>query len=160
VEIELSLDDVSAHPLSPNPAAADGPGPHPGQRPGGDDPEKEYKKALGLRQRGDIDGCIEALEKASRSPKLRFSTAWMIARLHRDRGQMPQALEWLERASQASAPTADDGRQVLYELADGLEKEGEGARALAVLLELQADAPDYRDVGDRIDRLTKVQARG
>jgi tetratricopeptide (TPR) repeat protein len=84
----------------------------------------------------------------------------MIARLRRDRGQMADALEWLERASQASAPTADDARQVLYELADGLEKEGEGARALAVLIELQADAPDYRDVGDRIDRLTKVQARG
>jgi hypothetical protein len=49
---------------------------------------------------------------------------------------------------------------LLYDLADALEKDGEIARALAILLELQADAGDYRDVASRIDRLTKVQAGG
>ena len=34
------------------------------------------------------------------------------------------------------------------------------ARALAICLELQAEAGDYRDVAARIDRLAKVQARG
>ena len=34
------------------------------------------------------------------------------------------------------------------------------ARALAICLELQADAGAFRDVAERIDRLTKVQARG
>jgi hypothetical protein len=48
----------------------------------------------------------------------------------------------------------------LYDLADGLEAIGESARALAVCLELQADAGAYRDVAVRIDRLTRVQARG
>jgi len=78
--------------------------------------------------------------------------------LYRDRSQLPQALEWLERAAQAPAPTADDGHQLLYELAEGLEKTGESARALAVLLELQAEAGAYRDIDERISRLTKVQA--
>ena len=71
-----------------------------------------------------------------------------------------QALEWLERSTQAPAPNKDDGHQVLYELAEGLEQAGEGARALAVCLELQADAGDYRDVATRVERLAKVQARG
>jgi tetratricopeptide (TPR) repeat protein len=128
------------------------------KRSGLDDAEKEYKRGLALRAKGDIEGCIAALENASRSPKLRFSTSWIIARLYRDRSQMPQALEWLERASQAPAPTADDGHQLLYELADGLENVGETARALAVLLELQADVGAYRDIDQRISRLTKVQA--
>ncbi|OLD18944.1 MAG: hypothetical protein AUJ01_06690 [Acidobacteria bacterium 13_1_40CM_3_65_5] len=130
------------------------------KRSGLDDAEKEYKRGLALRSKGDIDGCIAALEKASRAPKLRFSAAWLIARLYRDRDMMPQALEWLERAAQAPAPNVADGHQLLFELADGLEKAGEGARALAVLLELQADAGTYRDIDQRIDRLTKVQARG
>ena len=78
--------------------------------------------------------------------------------MYRDRDKMPQALEWLERAAQAPAPNVDDGHQLLYELAEGLEQVGETARALAVLLELQADAGAYRDIEARIGRLSKVQA--
>jgi tetratricopeptide (TPR) repeat protein len=130
------------------------------RRTGLDDAEKEYKRGLALRSAGDIEGCIRAFEKASRAPKLRFMTSWLIARLYRERDMMPQALEWLERAAQAPAPTHDESHQLLYELADGLEKTGEMARALAICLELQADAGEYKDVSKRIDRLTKVQAGG
>lgn len=131
-----------------------------GRRTGLDDAEKEYKRGLALRAAGDIDGCIQALEKASRAPKLRFATAWLIARLYRDRGMMPQALEWLERAAQSPSHTTDDAHQVLYELAEALESVGETARALAICLELQAEAPDYSDIAARVDRLAKVQTRG
>ena len=130
------------------------------KRSGLDEAEKEYKRGLALRAAGDIDGCIQALEKASRAPKLRFGTSWLIARLYRERDMMPQALEWLERASQAPAPTTDESHQLLFELAEALEKTGEVARALAVCMELQSDAGSYRDVAERIDRLTKVQAGG
>jgi len=130
------------------------------KRSGLDDAEKEYKRGLALRNAGDIDGCIKSLEKAWRAPKLRFATARLIARLYRDREMLPQALEWLERASQAPAPTVDDGHQLLYELAEMLEKVGEVARALAVCMELESEAGAYRDVVERIDRLTKVQAGG
>jgi tetratricopeptide (TPR) repeat protein len=130
------------------------------KRSGLDDSEKEYKRGLALRQAGDIEGCIKSLEKASRAPKLRFATSRLIARLYRERDMLPEALEWLERASQAPAPTTDDGYQVLFELAEMLEKVGEVARALAVCMELQSDAGTYRDVAQRIDRLTKVQAGG
>jgi hypothetical protein len=48
----------------------------------------------------------------------------------------------------------------LFELADALEGAGEVARALAICLELRADAGDYQDVAERVDRLAKVQSRG
>jgi tetratricopeptide (TPR) repeat protein len=128
------------------------------KRSGLDEAEKEYKRGLALRKAGDIDGCIQAFEKASRAPKLRFGTSWLIARLYRDRDMMPKAVEWLERASQAPAPTKDESHQLLFELAEALEKVGEMARALAVCMELQSEAGAYRDVEARIERLTKVQA--
>jgi tetratricopeptide (TPR) repeat protein len=128
------------------------------KRSGLDDAEKDYKRGLSLRAAGDIDGSIQAFEKAVRAPKLRFGTSWLIARLYRERDQMPKALEWLERASQAPAPTTDESHQLLFELAEALEKVGENARALAVCMELQSDAGSYRDVDERIERLTKVQA--
>ena len=171
VEVDISLDEVDPDASAP-PAPAE---PEPAgdldtvfgnmrhqaaRRASLDDADKEYKRALVLRSQGDIDGCIAALEKAAHAPKLRFSAAWLIARLYRDRNLMPQTLEWLERASQAPAPNESDGHQLLYELADALEKADESARALAVLLELQSEVGTYRDIDERIDRLTKVQARG
>jgi hypothetical protein len=48
----------------------------------------------------------------------------------------------------------------LFDLAQALEAAGETARALAICMELQADAGNYRDVAARIDRLANVRARG
>ena len=120
--------------------------------------EQQYQRALVFRDAGDIDSCIPALEMASRAPKLRFVTASLLARIFRDRGLIAQAVEWFEEAAEAPAPTAEEGHELLYDLADALEQEGESARALAIALELQADAGAYRDVVERIDRLTKAQS--
>jgi tetratricopeptide (TPR) repeat protein len=120
--------------------------------------ESEYKRALTLQKSGDIDGAIAALEAASRAPKLRFATGSLLGRLYKQRGMMPQSLEWMERAVQAPAPSPDEYHTLLYELAESLEEAGETARALAICLELQADAGPYRDVAARVDRLAKVQA--
>jgi len=174
VDLSIVLDDIK--PPAPAPVPAPESEPEPSEdledifgnmrerdqvrRSGLDDAEKEYKRGLALRKAGDIDGCIVALQKASRAPKLRFATSWLIARLYRDRDMMPETLDWLDRASQAPASNTEDGHQVLYELADALEKTGEVARALAVCMELESDAAGYRDVAERIDRLTKVQTEG
>jgi tetratricopeptide (TPR) repeat protein len=171
VEVDLSivLDDANAGAAAPGNKAAepddlDGVFGHlrdqAAKRSGLDDAQKEYKRGLALRAAGDIDGCIKSLEKASHAPKLRFATSKLIARLYRERDMLPEALEWLERTSQAPAPTPDDGYQALFELGEMLEQVGEVARALAVCMELQSEAGTYRDVAERIDRLTKVQAGG
>jgi tetratricopeptide (TPR) repeat protein len=171
VEVDLSFDSVKkpAAAKAPEPAAPAAEEPdldsvfggmrtQQAKRSGLDDAEKDYKRGLTLRSKGDIDGAIEAFEKASRAPKLRFGTSRLIARLYRDRKDMPKMLEWMERASQALPPTTDESHQLLYELAEVLEQMGETARALAVCMELQADAGSYRDIEQKIDHLTKVQA--
>jgi tetratricopeptide (TPR) repeat protein len=122
--------------------------------------EQEFRRALALKAAGDIDACVAALQSASKTPKLRFRTASLLGRLFRERGRIAEAAEWYERAAQAPAPTPDEYHVLLFELAEVLEEEGEIVRALAVCLELQADAGDYRDVATRVDRLAKAQARG
>jgi tetratricopeptide (TPR) repeat protein len=179
VEVDLSivLDDIKPGASSPAGAAA---APAPAQdatpadldgvfgnlreqaskRAGVDEAEKDYTRGLALRDAGDLDGCIQALQAASRSPKLRFVTAALAGRVLLEQGKTPEALEWMERAAQAPAPTAAEGHALLYDLAALLEQQGEVARALAMSLGLQADAGSYRDIAARIDRLTKAQARG
>jgi tetratricopeptide (TPR) repeat protein len=130
------------------------------QRAGSRDAEREYERGIALREVGRTEESVRSLETASRSPLHRFRAAAALGRLHKERGALPLAIEWFERAAQAPAPAADEAHELFYELADSLESVGETARALAICLELHADAGEYRDVSVRINRLTKAQARG
>jgi hypothetical protein len=84
----------------------------------------------------------------------------MLGRLYLQRNDLPHAIEWLGRAAEAPAPGDEEGRELLYDLGCSLETAGETARALAVFLELQVDAGEYRDVAARVDRLARVQTGG
>lgn len=109
---------------------------------------------------GMEDDAIESLKTAARSPRHRFEAGTILARLFQARGEAMQAIEWMERAAEAPAPGIEEGRALLYDLAVTLENVGETARALAVFMELQADAGSYRDVDARVDRLSRVQTGG
>jgi tetratricopeptide (TPR) repeat protein len=122
--------------------------------------DDDYKQGLALNEAGRIDEAIPLLQAASTAPRLRFGAASALGRILRDRGAVRQAIEWFERAAQTPAPTAEEGHVLLFDLAEALESEGETSRALAICMELQADAGNYRDVAARIDRLAKVRARG
>jgi tetratricopeptide (TPR) repeat protein len=152
--------------------AAPGPSPPPGDldevferlreggshRPAADAARMEYDRAMALRESGRIEESISAFEAASRDPELRFRAAAALAHVYQQRQERGHAVEWLEQAVQAPPPHVDEAHALFYELADTLESIGERERALAVCLELQAEAGDYRDLPERIRRLT--QARG
>ncbi len=119
---------------------------------------EQYDRGLAHLRDGRIDQAIADLEAAARVPTFRFRAATQIGRLHIGNGDLQAGVEWLERAAEAPAPAPDEGFAVLYELADVLERLGESARALAILMELEADAGSYRDVRTRIEHLTREQA--
>jgi tetratricopeptide (TPR) repeat protein len=109
---------------------------------------------------GMSEEAIAALARAAKVPVHRFEAASLLGRLHLKKKDLPKAIEWLERAAEAPPPTPDAGRELLYDLGATLEAAGEISRALAVFMELQADAGDYRDVAARVDRLARVQTGG
>lgn len=109
---------------------------------------------------GMVQEAVSPLEMAARSPRYRFVAATMLAGIHRDEGDLRAAIEWFERAAEAPAPDSEPGREVLYDLADLLETVGETARALAVLLELESEVSGYRDVRERVTRLSRIETEG
>ncbi len=100
---------------------------------------------------GMVDEAITSLQTAVRSSRLRFEAASALGRVYERRGEQSLAIEWMERAAEAPPPSPDDGRQLLYDLGVLLDGAGETSRALAVFLELQSEAGDYRDAPARID---------
>lgn len=121
------------------------------------DAEVRYKLGLAYRDMGMIDASLKELARAAESPHLRFEASALIGRLLRDRGDLVPAVEWFERAAETPPPSREAGRELLYDLARTLEGGGEEARALAVYLELQADAGEFRDVPARVARLSRPQ---
>jgi len=62
-------------------------------------------------------------------------------------------------ASGAPAATPEEEMAILYDLADALERVGEQTRALAILVDIDADLSGYRDVRTRIEQLSRAQAQ-
>jgi tetratricopeptide (TPR) repeat protein len=127
------------------------------QQPGGDGTD-DYEAGLQQLTNGRVAEAMASLRSAARMPLYRFRASARLGRLYVGRGEMAEGIEWLERAAEAPPPSPDEGWAVLYDLADALERSGESARALAVLLEIEADADGYRDVRQRVDVLSRAQA--
>jgi tetratricopeptide (TPR) repeat protein len=171
VEIDLSsvLDDFDGMTVAPTPAAP----PSQNLESVFNDVRSEVSKQTGLKEasdqfalartyldRGMQDEAMAALRAAARAPSQRFEAASLLGRLFLKKNDVLHAIEWLERAAEAPAPGETEQRQLLYDLGRVLDGAGETARALAVFLELQADAGEYKDVAGRIDRLSRVQTGG
>jgi tetratricopeptide (TPR) repeat protein len=130
------------------------------QADGSDQSAQHMKLARTYLEMGMLQEATTCLKNAARSPRQRFEAAALLGRLYKDHGEITDAIEWLERAAEATLPSPEDGQALLYDLGLALEDAGETARALAVFLELQATAGEYRDVAERVDRLARVQTGG
>ena len=122
------------------------------------DVSAQLDEAMAHVREGRDDEAIAMLQAVARVPAARFRAAAQLGGVYLRRGDRAKAIEWMERAAEAPAPSPEEGAGLLYQLAASLEGIGESARALAVLLELEADTPGYRDVRERISTLTQVQA--
>ncbi|MEX2270887.1 MAG: tetratricopeptide repeat protein [Vicinamibacterales bacterium] len=122
--------------------------------------EAAYEEAELAAALGQMDDALRLYGEASRSPLYRFRAASALARLLRSEGRVPEAIEWLERASEVPAPDRDAGFALMYDLADMLEGQGESMRALAIFMELHAEAGDYRGIAARVERLARAEIGG
>ena len=125
-----------------------------------DDSAEHMAIARSYMEMGTPEEAVSSLEVAARSPRYRFAAAAALAHIYRDQSDLARAIDWFERAAEAPAPTLEEGYALLYDLGDVLDSIGETARALAVFLELAADAPGFRDVGARVTQLSNAGTEG
>ena len=169
IDLDTELGDFSARaaapqaiPLSrlPEPGHVAAPDADASRLGGTDQSAQHMTLARTYLEMGLADEAIGPLETASRATRFRFEAASLLGRIFKDRGDTARAVEWLERAAEAPAPSEEESRALLYDLGTMIEESGDTARALAVFLELQSEAGDYRDVAERVERLARVEAGG
>jgi tetratricopeptide (TPR) repeat protein len=103
-----------------------------------------------------LDDAIASFEEAARTPGMRFEASSHLARICLSRDQLQAAVEWLERALEAPAPAPEARVALMYDLADTLARQGEGARAMALFMEVESESTGYRDVRERIAQLSQA----
>ena len=116
-----------------------------------------YERGLRRIEDGEIRDGLADLAEAARVPAFRFPAASRLGREYVARGHAHAGIEWLERAAEMPAPSRDAGLAVLYDLGVALNAVGESTRALAVMMELEADEPNYRDVRQRLQVLARAE---
>jgi len=116
-----------------------------------------YERGLRRLEDGEIRDGLADLAEAARVPAFRFPAASRLGREYVARGHAHAGIEWLERAAEMPAPSRDAGLAVLYDLGVALNAVGESTRALAVMMELEADEPNYRDVRQRLQVLARAE---
>jgi hypothetical protein len=99
---------------------------------------------------------IATLTAAAQNPALQFMASAQLGRLLLRLGRTRDGIEWLERATQAATFVREQRLDVMYELADALERNGEPARALDVFADLDFDAASHRDVPERMAALRRA----
>jgi tetratricopeptide (TPR) repeat protein len=117
-----------------------------------------YERGRQRIEDGLVAEGLADLEEAARVPALRFPAAARLGREYVARGHAHAGIEWFETAAEAPPPSRDAGLAVLYELGVALDGIGERARALAVLMEIESDEPNYRDVRQRLDVLGRAES--
>ena len=171
--VEIDLSDALAA-LGGSPAAAAGKRPAAGasleaifeaMRPRGADYRtvaegaELYERGVRRLEDGEVRDGLADLAEAARVPAFRFPAAARLGREYVARGHAHAGIEWLERAAEMPAPSRDAGLAVLYDLGAALDAVGEGTRSLAVMMEIEADEPNYRDVRQRLEVLTRAEEK-
>jgi tetratricopeptide (TPR) repeat protein len=117
------------------------------------DPSVILQRAMDHMQAGRVEQALTDLQTAAAQPRTRARAAAELGRLYKERGELPAAVQWFELAADGPSPSQDEAYAVLYDLADSLARLGDASRALAILIDLDAEAGNYRDVRIRIEQL-------
>jgi tetratricopeptide (TPR) repeat protein len=117
-------------------------------------PSERYERGLALKNAGLHKSAIEQFEMAVGDPALTLKAYAQIGLCFKITGHYEDAVTAFQKALKASAGSSKETVQILYVLGRTLESLERIAETLEAYRWIRREDPGYRDVADRIERLS------
>ncbi|HEX9187423.1 MAG TPA: tetratricopeptide repeat protein [Vicinamibacteria bacterium] len=125
-----------------------------------DDYGTRFELGVACREMGLLDEAVAELKLAAADPARIVECASLLAECFVEQGKPEHAVRWLEKGLAAPGLQGPQSQDLQYALAAACEACGETSRALAAYARLQAEHAGFRDVEERVRRLSKAADRG
>ena len=120
-----------------------------------DDADMHYDLGIAYREIGKLDDAIREFELAANDPNRTCVCESMIGQIHMDRGALPDAIDAFSRGLAARARTPEQETMLAFELGNAYEEKNLPKDALHSYYRVARWSPNYRDVQERIRRLSR-----
>ncbi|MFP4081756.1 MAG: tetratricopeptide repeat protein [Candidatus Aminicenantes bacterium] len=118
------------------------------------DYESRFNLAIAYLEQGLIEEAIAELKLASQDEKRAMECFSVLSACYRGKGDLKQAISWIEKALGLAEEGSSQNFRLKYELAALNEEIGERNKALRLYKEIKEWDPRYRDVAAKIEKLS------
>lgn len=117
-------------------------------------PAERYERGLALKQAGLHKAAIDQFELAAVETALALKSHAQIGLCYKLSGRYEEAVPAFQQALKVTTASSKETVQILYVLGRTLESLGRLAETLEAYRWIRREDPDYRDVTERIERLS------
>lgn len=117
-------------------------------------PAERYERGLALKQAGLHRAAIEQLEMAALEPSFTLKAYAQMGLCYKLSARYEEAVPAFQKALNVTTASSKETVQILYLLGRTLESLGRVAEALESYRWIRREDQDYRDVTERIERLS------
>lgn len=126
---------------------------------GADDAQSHYDLGVAYKEMQLLDDAIREFDTAARDPKRACICHSMIGTIQLERGNLNEAIDAFMRGLQAQERTKEQEAALCYEIGAAYEVKRMNKPALEYFQRAARVIPTFRDVQDRVRRLSKGDAK-
>ncbi len=123
-----------------------------------DDAQSHYDLGVAYKEMGLIDDALREFDVAARDPKRECVCRSMIGTIQLERGRLHEAIEAFLAGLRAAMKTPEQETMLCYEIGAAYEATKRPKDALTYFQKALRRDPNYRDVQERVARLTGAKA--
>ena len=118
---------------------------------GESDPDARYNLGIAYKEMGLLDEAIAEFRIARQKPELFVAASSLLADTLAAKGDSPAAMAALDEVLSSGAFKEEEGRNIRYQKAVLLSRDGKDEEAKEIFIALHAEAPEYLDVASRVE---------